>query len=411
MTEIPLEELEIYYTEQLNIFYAKQKKALKKFVERLEKFIVELKNAIDKMRERKDSIKTELDEQAEKYVDRFYSKVKENLDVIQVPENPTAEGVYKLIDEIKKLFLNMNELGRKNIPKFAKEFQLELKEIDFITRKINELYLHIDTFIRRKYEQPKEAENVIKQFPKIINTVERIISTKVTVDNFNSEVENLEIELRTLEQDIIEIENNSLFQKQSKFEKNLFDLRIEFDNKLKFRKALKKLKKKIESSGATRGITQDSLKKYISDPYLTIVKDGESHPQLTEFLIQLRFMLESGVLLLKTDAKNKLLENIDQIISKGVLKNIILEYQDITSKLQEINENPEQKALNDRLLELKNIFAIKTQDLEHIKADATHRISEYRHLLEKLKTDRDEIQKKIKEFINQDIDVRITLKF
>ena len=77
MTEIPLEELEENYTAQLNEVYARQKKALKKLVERLERFIVELKNAVDKMRERKDTI--ELEEQAERYVDRFYVKVKENL--------------------------------------------------------------------------------------------------------------------------------------------------------------------------------------------------------------------------------------------------------------------------------------------------------------------------------------------
>jgi len=326
MTEIPLEDLENYYTEQLNSFYAKQKKFLRKFVERLEKYIVELKSAIDKMRERKDAI--ELDEQATRYVDRFYIKVKENLDTIKVPDNPTAEGVYKLIDEIKKLFLNMNELGRKNIPRFAKEFQLELKEIDFITRKIGEQMARIDVFIRKKYEEPKQAEALSKQFPKLENIVQRIINTKSTVDKFNSDKETLTKELEDIEQAIIEIENNPLFQKQSELEKKLFDLRIEFDNKLKFRKALKKLKKKVDS-GAFRGITPDRVKKYISDPYSTIANEGESHPKLTEFLIQLRYMLEQGGLNLKADAKNKLLQNIEQIVSKGVLKPIISEYQEM----------------------------------------------------------------------------------
>ena len=76
-------------------------------------------------------------------------------------------------------------------------------------------------------------------------------------------------------------------------DKKLFDLRIDFDNKLKFRKALKKLKKKVDSS-SFRGITPDMVKKYISDPYSTIVNEGESHPKLTEFLIQVRYMLEQG---------------------------------------------------------------------------------------------------------------------
>ncbi|TFG20922.1 MAG: hypothetical protein EU530_01860 [Promethearchaeota archaeon] len=408
MSEIPLEDLEEYYTEQVNAYYAKQKKFLKKLVERLEKFIVELKNAIDKMRERKDTI--ELDEQATRYVDRFYVKVKENLDGIEVPDNPTAEGVYNLIDEIKKLFLNMNELGRKNIPRFAKEFQLELKEIDFITRKIGEQMARIDVFIRKKYEEPKQAESLSKQFPKLENVVQRIINTKTTVDKFNLDVETLSKELEDTEHGIIEIENNPLFQKQSELEKKLFDLRIEFDNKLKFRKALKKLKKKVDA-GAFRGITPDKVKKYISDPYTTIVNEGETHPELTEFLIQLRYMLEQGGLNLKTDAKSKLLQNIEQIVSKGVLKPIINEYQEIKSNLQEIIDNPKQQTLYERLTELKELYSIKTQEMEHLKADATHKSTEYRYLLEKLKTDRDEIQDKVREYVNQEITVKISLKF
>jgi phage shock protein A len=408
MTEIPLEDLENYYTEQLNAFYAKQKKILKKIVERLEKYIVNLKNAIDKMRERKETV--ELDEQAVRYVDRFYTKVKENLDVIIVPDSPTADGVYKLIDEIKRLFVNMNELGRKNIPRFAKEFQLELKEIDFITRKISEQYMRIDMFIRKKYEAPKLAESLSKQFPKLENIVERIIHTKSTVDNFNQDLEKLEKELKELEQGIIDIENNTLFQKQSELEKRLFDLRMDFDNKLKFRKALKKLKKKVDA-GAFRGITAEMVKKYISDPYNTISYEGENHPRLTEFLIQLRYMLEQGGLNLKADAKNKLLQNIEQIVSKGVLKPIITDYKAIKAELQDIKDNREQKVLYDRLTELKDLYSIKTQELEHLKADANHKSSEYRSLLEKLKNDRDEIQEKIKEYIDQDITVKISLKF
>jgi uncharacterized coiled-coil protein SlyX len=406
--EIPLENLESFYTENLNEFYAKQKKFLKKFVERLEKLIVDLKSAVNKMMARKESI--ELDEQAIRYVDRFYSKVKENLEIVNVPENPTAEEVYTVIDEIKKLFINMNELGRKNIPRFAKEFQLELKEIDFITRKIGEQMAKIDAYIRKRYEAPRQAESLTKQFPKLENVVERINNTKTTVDRLKDDVENLTNELDALEKEIIDIENNPLFQQQSNIEKKIFDLRIEFDNKLKFRKALKKLKKKVDP-GSFRGITSDLVKKYISDPYNAIAQEGEDHQRLTDFLIQLRYMLEQGGLNLKADVKNKLLQNIELIVTKGVLKPIIVEYQDLNKQLQEIKDHPEQNVLNERLTELKEFYAIKTQELEHMKADANHKNTEYRHLLEKLKTDRDEIQNKVKDYIDKDITIKISLKF
>ncbi len=122
-------------------------------------------------------------------------------------------------------------------------------------------------------------------------------------------------------------------------------------------------------------------------------------------------MLEQGGLNLKTDAKSKLLQNIEQIVSKGVLKPIINEYQDIKSKLQEIIDDPKQQTLYERLTELKELYSIKTQEMEHLKADATHKSTEYRHLLEKLKTDRDEIQDKVRDYVNQEITIKISLKF
>ncbi|MCP4764282.1 MAG: hypothetical protein GY870_21085 [archaeon] len=410
--EIKLEELDSWYTEQLDEYYFKYKRNLSKLLEKIEKSMVNLKVAVNKMIERKDQV--ELDEKSEKYLDRFYNKVKGDISEINVPEKPTYSNVSKFLDEIKKLFQNIHEAGRKNIPRFAEQFKIELKEIDMITRKISDNLFAIDKFLRKKYGDVKEAESLSKKFGKLENLVERIQNTKATLDNLKGQRDSEQNILAKMEEELIEIESNPLYAEKSKLDKELVKLRMEFDSKLKFKKALKKLKKKIEKSGSFKGITPDQLRKYLSNPITTIVNDGEKHPQLTEFLVQLRYLLEneSSVLQLKADTRNKTLANIEQIVSKNILKDLILHYNRNNQRIEELNKELDKEQLSSRLEKLKEKISDKTQATEHMIGDLNHKSNEYRGLLEKLKEEREDICSKIKNYVEiDDIKIQITLNY
>lgn len=411
MAEIALDELEKWYINNLNTIYDKHKKNLKKFLEKLENLTVDLKNSVNKMRDRKNEI--DIDEKSERYMDRFYLKIKENLDTITIPENPMADDVSKFMDEIKRLFMNMHEAGKKNIRHFDTDFKIELKEIDMITRKMSEQMAKIDSFIRKKYATVKDAENLIKKIPRLQSLVERIANAKTTLDNLNGQKDVVNNELQDLENGILNIEQNPLYVELSKAEKELFKLRIKFDDHLKFSKALKKLRKKLETSRGFKGITPDQVRKYLTDPINAISHEGENHPQLTEFLVQLRFLLEheGGTLQLKSEAKQKTLQNIDEIVSKGILKDNISQYNEITGKIESLKKELEKQDLSSRLDDLKEKVSLKTQEIEHMDGDIKHKTSEYRGLLEKLKEERDEIQEGINKFVGEDVKIQITLTY
>ena len=86
MRELTLDEVENWYINELEDVFFKEKKILNKNLERLDKFLVNLNHAVSKIKEREQDV--ELKEKMEKYLNRFYTKVKENLESIEIPKNP-----------------------------------------------------------------------------------------------------------------------------------------------------------------------------------------------------------------------------------------------------------------------------------------------------------------------------------
>ncbi|MHA1730002.1 MAG: hypothetical protein ACTSWY_14930 [Promethearchaeota archaeon] len=412
MPELALADLKEWYIERINDVYYSYKRKLSKYLKNMDNLFVDLKNAVKKMKEREEEV--DLEEKTAKYLERFYEKVKSNLESVKIPEKPIYTEVTELLDEFKKIFVNMNETGRKYIRHFADKFKLELKEIDMITRKISGQMAKIDHFLRKKYGNVKDAESLLKKIPILESISEKITSSKSTIDNIKKQKEILNNELKSLENQILEIENNPLVVEQEKIKNELFKLRIKFNNAIKFKKPLKKLKKRFESSRSYKDITPDQIKKYITDPINTIARDGENHPQLTKFLVQLRFLLEEKggtSLKLKADTRDKVLHNIEEIVSEGLLKDIIGQYNRLNKELKEKNQELKEKKLSSQQDDLKKSISLKTQNNEHLEADIKHQSNEYHKLLMKLREERDELQKNIKEYVDEDIKIQITLNY
>ena len=130
-------------------------------------------------------------------------------------------------------------------------------------------------------------------------------------------------------------------------------------------------------------------------------------------MIQLRFLLESdsgSTLQLKSEVKNKTLQNIEKIVSKGVLKKDIQQYLELSARDSELLKKSEESELTSQLQSIKEKVSIKTQELEHLNSDINHRSNEYRGLLEKLKEEREILQRQIKNFVNREVKIQISLK-
>jgi len=105
--------------------------------------------------------------------------------------------------------------------------------------------------------------------------------------------------------------------------------------------------------------------------------------------------------------RNKIIVNINQIVSENKLESIINENLEIQVRKEEIREILQKKGIEQKRTDLKNKISTLTLDVEHFSNDLKHRKREYKDLLSKVSSDRDDLQKKIEEQIDEEVKIKI----
>ena len=105
--------------------------------------------------------------------------------------------------------------------------------------------------------------------------------------------------------------------------------------------------------------------------------------------------------------RNKIIVNINQIVSQNKLEPLIIENLEIQTRKEEIRERLKEKGIEQKRTDLKNRISQLTLDVEHYSNDLKHRKREYKELLKKISHDRDDLQKKIEDQIGEEVKIKI----
>jgi len=417
MQEISLEEIEDWYLNQLKIRFKREHKVLSKFFNISEKELGQTRNSLKTWKNRDfQSEEYKLDSTSQKILERFVDSVVENLDEIRIPsihiENISYENSQKYCDNIKKLYSVYNSQGRKAIPRFGKQFKIEIKEVDLHLRKIGDLTQKIGKFLRKNYQDGKIAEGEIKNIPQLKHNIERLGSIKGKIDGMDNTLQEMKENLSINENDLLKLSEDTDLQMFEKIEREETFKSNELRDFLKFKKAFKKLKKSLEKGTIyARGIKESDIRPYIKDPVRKILQEGPKINNLKEILIKTRLILEDekDPLKLKADLRNKIIVNINQIVSENKLEPLINENLDIQARKEEFRGRLKEKGIEQKRTDLKNRISQLTLDVEHFSNDLKHRKREYKELLKKISHDRDDLQKKIEEQIGEVVKIKIII--
>ena len=173
MIEILLEEFEDFYKDKLDTQFYKVKKAVKKQISDIRDNLLEIKVCTDHFIEAGEG---KIEEKALKSLHFFSDRIRREIDEIEVPEEEiTYDVMHDLLNSIKKLFTNINDIAKKSLPKFQKQTQSEIKELSYITRKLGNKQKAMDEFLRKKYTDLKDAEYLLKKLPKLFTLKEKKI--------------------------------------------------------------------------------------------------------------------------------------------------------------------------------------------------------------------------------------------
>jgi len=410
MIEKDLEEFEDFYKEQLNSQFYKIKKFTNKFLQDIRQNLIEIKICLDHFLE---SGKEKIEQKAQKSLILFSDRIRKEIDEIEIPEEEiNFDNISDLLNSIKKLFTSINEIARKSFPKFQKEVQAEIKELDYLTRKLGKKQAQLDEFMRKKYIPVRDAEYLLKKLPKLFTLKENIEHAKVDLNEFENELKERKTNQEELNSELIKLEQNELFKNLEAEKEKLFQLQMSINDEIGFKKALKKFKFELEKETIhVPNIDMNFLRDFLKNPIKMLSNERKDLPKTTSLMVQLRHALEENKLNLKLETKQKTIEQINAIFDEKILQTNIENYLQLKESIKIIEKRIEEEGLAQKLDDLKNQISSNTIKLEHVEVDYNRKNKDYNRYLSFLKSEREEFQKSIEEILKEEIKINITFTF
>lgn len=410
MIEKNLEDFEEFYTEKINSLFAKIKKALKKIIFEIRDNLIEIKVCLDHFLE---VGKEKIDQKAQKSLNLFSDRIRKEIDEIEIPEEGiTYDNTLDLLNSIKKLFTSINEIAKKSLPKFQKEVQPQIKELNYITRKLGKKQADLDEFLRKKYNEVKEAEYLLKKLPKILTLKENIEHARADLNQFEVELEERKKKQDDLNTQLVKIEKNDLFKVLEVEKDKIFQLQLKINDEIGFKKALKKFKFEVEKETLhVPNIDLNYLKDFLKNPIRMLASERKDLPKFTSLMVQLRHALEENRLNLKTDTKQKTIEHINAIFDEKILQTNIEKYLQLKEQIKSVEEKIKTAGLAEKLDGLKNEISNNAIKLEHTNNDHDRKNKDYTRYLNSLKNDREEFQTLVEDKLGEKVKLNIIFTF
>jgi len=122
-------------------------------------------------------------------------------------------------------------------------------------------------------------------------------------------------------------------------------------------------------------------------------------------------VLEENKLNLKSETKQKTIEQINAIFDEKLLQISIENYLQLKESIKGVEKKIEEEGLAQKLEDLKNQISSNTIKLEHVEVDYNRKNKDYTRYLSALKSEREEFQKSIEAILKEEIKVNITFSF
>jgi hypothetical protein len=410
MIEQDLEDFEAFYKERLNSQFSKIKKVIKRQTQEIRDNLIEIKVCLDHFLE---TGKEKIDQKSQRSLNFFSDRIRKEIDEIELPEEEIDyDGIMDLLNSIKKLFTSINEIARKSLPKFHKKVQAEIKELNYLTRKLGKKQGVLDEFVRKKYTDVKDAEYLLKKLPKLFHLKENIENARVDLDEFENDLEERNIRQEDLNSALIELERNPLFEELEVEKDKLFQLQLKINDGIGFKKALKKFRFELEKGTFhIPNIDLTYIRDFLKNPIKVLTNERKDLPKFTSLMVQLRHTLEENKLNLKTETKEKTIEQINAIFDEKQLQENIEKYLQIKERIKLIENKIQEAGLAEKLEELKNQISTNTIKLEHLEADYNRKNKDYNRYLDALKSEREEFQNLVEQVLNDKIKLNIKFDF
>ncbi|MFO8018897.1 MAG: hypothetical protein R6U96_09695 [Promethearchaeia archaeon] len=415
MVEVNLKNFKEFYQNKLNDIYYKEKKKTGKILSNIEENLKKIKLCMDHFIE---AGQGKVSSKAKRSLNLFTSRVKGSIDEIEIPneENMNYENLMRLMSSLKSLFADVSEIARKSLPKFKSEVQSEIKELNYLTRKLGKYQGVLDKFLRKKYAggklSLKDAEDLMKKIPKLYSLKENIENAKRDLIEFEEEYEKYNSKAEKLKAQLVELEKSKLFKKLKKRKKQIFKLKLKIKDQLHFKKALKKLKFEINKGDIPiSGVSEREIDNFLKNPVRNLVNQSKDLREFSSLLVQVRHVLEENLLNIKNETKEKTIEQINKFFEVKKIHDDVKKLRNLKQEVKDIKKEIKDVGLGDKVEKLKDEISHNSVKLERAENKLDRKKKDYLRYLARLKKERKIFQKSIEQVIEEPIKISITFSF
>ena len=399
MKEINLVDLTNWFENKTRKKIEPLKKEAEKKISKCESIFDELRVACKLLEEQPSSITDELIVKSAK---RFSEKLVIKLDEIKFPEEITYENIENFKIKLENLLNTISNYGKRWVSKLGrdKSYLQNIRDINYLLKDIQNLYLKLVSFLDNKYRKGKKIESIGSLIDRLIELKEEAKSIKTANLEIENQLNENEKELNQTNEKIQILEKDEIINKLNLIDKKFEKINGTIRNLIgPIRKSLKKISKLIENEEFTaRPDSVSFITAYLNEPIKSYLSDADcSH--LKSILLDLRDAINSNKLKLKSSAQKKIMIKIKEVDNKD-LNLFKSQLEQLNTVKQALLSNPEYKKKLQNLKELKQekeLVKRKNEDI-HIKLNKI--IEDYNRMLNKLGDLKAKAEKSIFEITN-----------
>jgi hypothetical protein len=334
----------------------------------------------------------------EKYSQRFYDNLTNIIDSVKPPEQITLRTLETYLDTLKEMFQQIDEVSRKYVKLFDRQFQSRVKAIDRSYRRLIKEVSKFSKFVEKDYAPQADKESLVWYIDdlrdltlKYYNLIDQIKTHEPEIISKSGEIIELQKKLDELENHPKRDEYQTVIQEYSKTQKKLDDYLSDV------RKALRKyinIKSKSKDN-----IDLSLMKELVSDAAGTIAEQNNTGA-ISQLLREINNLLENNELELKRERKDAAKESITKLL-EGELNEIWKETRSFYQKKISLKEELDKLDLDSEIHRIINKIDASNRDRLRIIEREIREAENIKKEIEKLITTIDE---KFRVIINNNLD-------
>lgn len=409
MADIPLEDLGKFLDGIVAEKFKKLKKIGKKMLEDIHQDVKYISDELETLGKK---VNPEKDDLVTRAVIRFISGLQTEINKFDFPAgNPVIyTDMKKVFDFLSGLFTNYNDNGKKWIPKFREEYKLEIKTIEASMMRVFRQNGELDRFMRTKYEDVKDAEEMTEKIDKLNEMIEKYNEDRKKIDELTETIESVKAELEDLENQMLELEHDPLVEEQNRCFRKENTLKQQIQQELsKIKKSIKKFEKVLDNSPAEpRYVSKKETKDYFKNLFESVIADGPEYPKLRAILENILGSLQDEVQL-KDDKKEKVQDIIKAMKDEYSLKPLIEAYLAVVENRKACVLDIQEKGTASKIAILKQKISDMTMQRDHTEADLQHEKDNVVNSLNKMKAYKESFEKEIFELSKQKTNIMLEI--